>query len=185
VTIPENVASIPGNPFDGCPLSFINVSASNPEFEQIDGVLFDKSGSTLITFSNMKATEYSVPYGVIEIRANAFYRCTNIRRVTLSDTVEIIGERAFLRCTGLEFISLGNSLRFIGEVAFVGCNNERFTEIFIPATIEEIQADAFYNATRLLTINLGRSRDEIILGRNWFPTNNGNTIRELVINDGR
>jgi len=180
-------------------LEEIEVLEGNKHFKSIDGVLFDITGEILITFPNSNggvpytndkgepavSRVYTVPDGVVEIRANAFYRCVGLTGVILPDTVEIIGERAFLRCTNLEFVQLGNGVKEIREVAFLDCNSKLFTEISIPASIEIIGDDVFYNCKFLLSINVGRPENEIRLGKNWFPTDLGNTIKELVINYGK
>lgn len=60
---------------------------------------------------------------VIEIGNSAFQSCSNLRKVTLSNSLKSIGEHAFENCTSLEHIDLPHTLELIGHGAFNGCDN--------------------------------------------------------------
>lgn len=59
ITIPENVNSIGSSVFSNCNLlQAINVDEKNTNYSSIDGVLFDKNCTTLITFPPCKDNIY-------------------------------------------------------------------------------------------------------------------------------
>jgi len=53
----------------------------------------------------------------------AFYDCSMIKAITLSDEVDRIGMSAFSRCSALETITLGNGITTIGSGAFENCTS--------------------------------------------------------------
>lgn len=57
------------------------------------------------------------------IGADAFNGCTNLRNISLPNSVEAISERAFFNCTNLEAITFGTGLRSCGTMAFNNCIN--------------------------------------------------------------
>ena len=58
-------------------------------------------------------------YPVTEISTFAFYRCTRITEVTLSEGVMRIGNFAFAGCPTLQKVTLPSTLAFIGSGAFI------------------------------------------------------------------
>ncbi|MFA7369641.1 MAG: leucine-rich repeat protein, partial [Kiritimatiellales bacterium] len=64
------------NSFGNCGnLTFITVSADNPNYSSLDGVLFDKERHTLMTYPGGKAGGYIVPVNVLAIGTSAFSGC--------------------------------------------------------------------------------------------------------------
>ena len=96
VNIPDH-AALKGNPFSACRrLKQIILSFGHPACTLIDGVLFDRAGEVLICYpASRRNKEYEIPQGTREIAAYAFGGCTNLRKVTIPESVEVIGERAF------------------------------------------------------------------------------------------
>lgn len=102
VTIPDSVVSVGESVFDFCTklrtvtlgnsvnkigysaffsctnLTSIIVDASNSSFTSIDGVLFSKSATILITCPGGKSGSYVVPNGVTTIGDYAFYSCNRL-----------------------------------------------------------------------------------------------------------
>lgn len=60
---------------------------------------------------------------VIEIGNSAFQSCSNLRKVTLSNSLKSIGYYTFEDCASLEHIDLPYTLESIGCGAFNGCDN--------------------------------------------------------------
>ena len=56
------------------------------------------------------------------IGTRAFYRCSYLKNVTLSDGIGGIGDEAFAECTQLKSITIPGSVSRIGEKAFYKCN---------------------------------------------------------------
>ena len=122
---------------------------------------------------DLTLTEYTVEEGVEEIGECAFYRCTNLKKVTISRGVRVFGLRAFrfsgltevtLKegvdeigyeafswCSSLERVVLAKGIRKIGYSAFEG--NEKLTELEIHEGVEEI-GEQIVADTSLQTITL-------------------------------
>lgn len=79
-------------------LKEFEVSENNPNFASVDGVLFDKSKSTLLFYPNMKSKKYIVPEGVTTISSRAFSCCDNLLEITLPQSLTHIGGSAFESC---------------------------------------------------------------------------------------
>ncbi len=170
----------------------IEVDDENAYFCDKDGVLYTKDMKTLLFYppargvgdmqaadgSTVKGISYEIPEGVETIRTKAFYRCSDLRSITLPSTLTRIEEKAFFRCS-FEEIVLPDTLSYIGKDAFGYCVN--LTELEIPGSVTEIGEYAFYNCTKLLKITLDSSEDAVTLGKSWQPTNNGLKIDGLQI----
>jgi len=61
--------------------------------------------------------------GITLIEENAFYDCSSLKSVTISNTVESIGNYAFGGCSGLTEVVIPDSVESIGDAAFGGCSN--------------------------------------------------------------
>ena len=120
VTMSNSVTSI-GNPaFENCTsLTSIEVSDNNGNYSSVDGVLFNKDKSELITYPAGKTdSEYVIPNSVISIGDSAFENCTSLTSVTIPDSVTIIGRSAFENCTSLTSVTIPNSVTSICDSAF-------------------------------------------------------------------
>ena len=173
-------------------LTAIEVDEENGCFCDVDGVLYSKDMKTLLFYpmargavdltddaGNMiKSISYEIPEGVEAVRTKAFYKCSDIRSLTLPTTLKTIEEKAFFRC-GITEIILPEGLDAIGKDAFAYTG---LKAIDIPSSVKTIGEYAFYNCTSLLEINVNSSEEELSLGEKWYPTNNGLNISELVIN---
>ena len=193
ITIGKNVKTIgPWAMENNKRLSAIEVDEENPYFCDVDGVLYSKDMKTLLFYpmarnavdttdkdgNKIKSISYEIPEGVETIRTKAFYKCSDLRSVTLPSTLKVIEEKAFFRCSFDEII-LPEALTFIGKDAFSYCTGLK--TITIPDLVSEIGEYAFYNCINLLEINIASPENELTLGNKWYPTNNGLDIKELKI----
>ena len=101
-------------------LNKINVSSANEKYMSKDGVLFSKSGKTLMIYPIAKNGEYIVPDGVETIGYCAFNK-SHISNIQFPNTLKKISSIAFSDCENLKSISLPNSVQSIGSGAFDGC----------------------------------------------------------------
>lgn len=60
-------------------------------------------------------------YTVVEIASNAFYACSNLKSVTISESVTSINSYAFFYCVKLESVSIPAFVTSVGYNAFYGC----------------------------------------------------------------
>ena len=112
VTIPDSVTRISDYAFYRCPIAnvnihkgiekigenafggfsnfeSINVDADNAHYSSIDGVLFNKDQTVLYKYPAGKLGDsYTVPDGVKSITSEAFLYCTNLKHLTISESVE-------------------------------------------------------------------------------------------------
>lgn len=103
VTLPESLDTVVGNPFAYARLE-LKLSADNPNFSLVDGVLFDKAQARLIAYPCGRSGEtYEIPAGTREIGAYAFSGCETLTGVTIPDSVTSIHELAFWNCEKLQF----------------------------------------------------------------------------------
>ena len=89
ITISPTVIAIGERTFENAgSLQTIEVSLQNNRYLSVDGVLFDKSGTILLTFPPQNsAVHYTVPQGVETIIANAFGYTPALQSIMLPDSL--------------------------------------------------------------------------------------------------
>ena len=183
VTLPQNLTDIGYGAFYGClNIRAFDISASNPAFSSIDGILYNKdgtvlelypparSGSTFTVPSSVKTISGGafagaplesivVPQGVTEIGGSAFYSAYNLKTVTLPDSLVSLGSYAFLNCEKLEEVLLPESLTDIGTFIFRGCINLK--NVKLPSSMTTIPDGLFDSCAALESIELPSGITEI------------------------
>ena len=154
VTIPASVTSIGWSAFSHCDaLTAIDVSAGNPNYDSVNGVLFNKAQTELIQYPAGKPdASYQIPASVISIGEWAFSGCSALTSVTIPDSVTSIGEYAFYYCTALTSVTIPNSVTSIGEFVFSGCSS--LTSVTIPDSVTSIGDRAFYGCKALTSVTI-------------------------------
>ncbi len=139
ISIPKQVRTIGRHAFHGCnALEEFAVSEENAWFSGHDGMLFNKSGETLLAVPYGRygsLTEITVPPGVIRIGKWAFLEFKNLEKVILPEGLEEIQSGAFSECTKLTEVTFPESLRSLGGSAFYDCNIKK---ISIPDSVTSI-----------------------------------------------
>lgn len=127
VTIPSSVTFIWTNPFAACiNLTAVNVAAGNPNYISKEGVMYNKTLTTLACYPAGKtATSFTVPPSVNRIGKEAFSQCKRLTSVTLPNTLTNMEWGAFNNCTGLTSVTLPASVTAIENNAFDGCSGLR------------------------------------------------------------
>ena len=152
--VPGNVEVIENNVFVMCEkLSAITADAKNKYFTNIGGVLFDKSGETLLIYpAGMREEEYVVPASVKTLAYESFCYCLNLKAVTFEEgsKLSVIKDSAFYNCEELTYLALPDSLHTIEKYAFLDCVKLPF--IYIPENVKEIGSYAFLGCQSLKNV---------------------------------
>lgn len=161
VSISETVENIQIDALSLYYLKNINVDENNKNYKSVDGVLFDKSMSTLINYPCKKeGNSYEIPNSVTSIGKEAFDNTFDLKTVIIPDSVTNIGEKAFSYC-GL-------------------------TEVKIPASVTTIDNEAFTSSSRLEKIEVDeankyyKSVDDVLFDKEMktlvtYPSGKKNT----------
>jgi hypothetical protein len=123
-TIPSSVTSIGDYAFSRCSsLTSIAVDSQNPAYSSVDGVLFNKDITHLVTYppGKQKST-YTIPSSVISIGNSAFSDCSSLTSITIPSGVTSIGNDAFSYCSSLTSVTIPSSVTSIGDWAFIVCD---------------------------------------------------------------
>ena len=184
LAIGKNIGSIDVWAITNCPkLKIIKVSKDNKAFKDINGVLYTKSGDKLLVFPNMNTTGLTIPAGVKEIAANAFYKCGNLKTVKFPAGLQIVGDRAFLKCTALEAVDLPDGMKKIGSDGFSYCH--AMITVFVPASVTSIGDYGFFDAIKVPAIKMGhKSEKDLTLGRDWKYKKDANFNSEIPVEWG-
>ena len=153
VTIGNSVTSIGDDAFYLCyALTSINVDSDNPSYASLNGVLFNKEKTILITYPRGKEGSYTIPNSVTSIGDDAFYLCYALTSVTIPNSVTTIGDDAFYLCYALTSITIPNSVTTIGDDAFESCYG--LTSVTIGNSVTSIGDNAFEGCDALTSINV-------------------------------
>ena len=140
-------------------LKSISVNALNTQYSNnnTDGVLFNKSRTTLIQYPSAKeAGLYVIPSSVTVISKYAFknaYRLTTIEFDGSNTTT--ISEGAFMACNGLSRIAIPPSVTSIGDRAFFSCTS--MTNIRFYSATPPMLGDEVFDNTPLSAIFVSSS----------------------------
>ena len=116
---------------------------------------------------------------LVEIKGNSygqFQECTNLKEVTLPETLEIIGQNAFNGCTSMTTVNLPQSLKSIGSDAFKRCRNALPPEINLP-NLETLNFTFDSSTAIRRVVSLGKITS--IPGRAFYKCTNLEEVDDL------
>lgn len=101
---------------------------------------------------------------VTEIGNSAFYNCSSLTSIIISNRVSRIGDSAFLNCSSLTNVTIPDSVKSIGGRAFKNCTS--LTNLSIPDSVTGFGSETFSGCTSLTSITIPNSTK--VLGSNTF-----------------
>ena len=84
---------------------------------------------------------------------------TNITRITLPETVQVIGDGAFDNCVSLTTVNIPKSVVSIGAGAFISCEN--LTSIELPEGITKLEQCTFLHCQSLRCVTIPKTVEVI------------------------
>ena len=131
-------------------LKEIRVAEGNLSYRSIDGMLFDKKGTTLLFYPAGRKQETlganDFPAGMKAISAYAFQHAQHLKNVTIPNGIPAIHWMCFTFSPSLESVTLPESVKEIGGYAFANNPNLKQVTILNPnAVIEELEGEGNYN----------------------------------------
>ena len=186
VVIPNGVTNIEQTAFSSCsklekvtiPDSVINIG---PGAFQLTKIANDKNnwqngglyiGKYLITVGDVPKDEvetFEIKNGTRCIAGGAFSGCTNLKNISVPNSVIGIGDSAFSGCASLTSIDIPRGLINIGYKAFASCCS--LENITIPDSVTSIGDGAFSGCINLTSINISNGVNSI--GKNAFADCSG------------
>ena len=167
ISIPKGVTSVGGGAFAGTEW----LSSQTDEFVIAgDNVLIHYNGDdekvtvpeevkvVSAFYDNFFVKEVTLSESVQEIGEYAFIN-TSVTKISLNDNLKKIGKSAFDSCLNLEEITLNKNLEEIGDFAFSACTSLK--EITIPKKVEFIGNGAFARCENLSSLTLLSEKTEI------------------------
>ncbi len=129
--------------FLGCTaLKEIIVEESNPSYCSVDGVLFTKDMTELLSYPAAKeGTSFTIPDTVTEIHAGAFADCVHLEEIILPERLTVIRDMTFYGCKALQKMEIPDTVTQIGMGAFYSC--ESLEHVDLPEGITEITEGVF------------------------------------------
>lgn len=106
-----------------------------------EGITYQVTSIEYDALLRADVTSVIVSEGVTKIGNYAFKGCTNLKNVSLPNTLKSLGVEAFHSCSSLTSIILPNSLETIEMGLFANCEN--LSSITIPNSITHIKGAAF------------------------------------------
>lgn len=133
--IPSKISSINSIVYDSENFKNVTISGDNPFFRDIDGVVYDKSGTKLVYYPCGRDDIYNILNGTQTIGEYAF-ESAELNDVKIPNTVNSLEIGAFNRNDYLKYIKLPNSVTYLGEYSL---DTNTDTKIVIPPSVTEIK----------------------------------------------
>lgn len=112
-------------------LPSISVAEENQNFWSDGIALYSKDQKVLLQLIDYSVEEYVLPDATEVVSENAFYGCSTIKKVVLSQNIQTFGEQAFSGCRALSEIVGMERVQEVGRNAIYGTAYEQKQEYII------------------------------------------------------
>lgn len=147
-------------------LSSINVNTSNTAYQSIDGVLYDKQMTTLLSVPKMNEGKLIIPEGIEKISQSAFFKNEKIEYISLPRSLRMTIfyhiTKGFLSCMALKHLDVNEEnpdyaskdgiLYDKGFTTIIGYPANSNHEYSFPLSVKKIGRWAFANTKNLKEI---------------------------------
>ena len=99
ITLPASLTEMGSRPFSA-KFTNIYVDSNNPNYSDIDGVLCNKAGDTMLQFPQGRTGEYTIPSSITTLEISAMAGC-NLTKVTIPSTVTELKQNAINYTTSI------------------------------------------------------------------------------------
>jgi hypothetical protein len=121
-------------------------------YSSVNGVLFDKSQTTLLAYPEGIGPSFTIAYGVTGIGPSAFESSSRLVSINLPNSLVSIGDSAFLGCSSLLSVAIPPGITNIPVNAFGDCSS--LTNVTIPDTLTTISDGAFQSDGNLSSLTI-------------------------------
>jgi uncharacterized repeat protein (TIGR02543 family) len=178
----------------------IDVDKDNPNFTSHGGMMFDKTGRTLVlvppglvnckipssvtkigegAFVGNTATELIVPEGVVDIEGWAFDQCLALEAISLPASVTNIQSYAFYDCVALTNVALPQGITTLESSTFDGCNELK--SVIIPASIKKIKNYSFRDCRKMESVTIRGALDSYATSSSETPFSSMYASADFVV----
>ncbi len=178
VSMPESMVSVDGYAFTWCEslrsiyipknvenIGLVAVACAGVDFEEIivdpenqyytsvDGVLYNKDMTQLITYpTGKKDSVFEMPDTVVSTDPFAFSSTHYLETVIMSDKLSVLGDYSFEFCSALKNITFGDGLTALTTWQFYKCTS--LESVIIPENIVKIGRMAFDGCEALTDVTI-------------------------------
>lgn len=138
--------------------------------------------------NNLTTTVYYIPSALRSVTVldgtvlrGAFYNCSSLTNITISDSITVVAERAFMYCSSLTSVTLPSSLTSIDDYLFWDCSSLK--TIKLPDGITSIGYGAFYNCTSLTGVYISNITSWCSISFNRTHGNPLEYAHNIYVND--
>ena len=186
LVIPETVTSIASGAFLNCRNLILEVDSGNTTYQAKNNCLINGTTVEWVGYKNASLptdgsvtrisaayldrtdlTSVVIPEGILELQST-FYGCSNLRNVTLPNSLVTIDYKVFEDCESLTSITIPAAVETVGNNAFKGCTN--LESLIFKGTPTTLADNAFSGMSASTNIYVPWGSDEGPSGYWWRNT---------------